>query len=132
MLKSVIDKEVWPQTGQFELGLCYEPGDMGKLPGMEKSSQMHAWLKNALAQVKVDAAIKGILSVMLTCGSMLALDSVMPELEVQKLSTCTPEVWKQCRKQLKAKLKEKGSSATLDWLPEEAPRSAVLGKAAKA
>lgn len=41
----------------------------------------------------------------------------------QGLTSCTPAAWKQCRAQLKARLKEKGSSATLAWLPEEAPKS---------
>lgn len=57
--------------------------------------------------------------VMLHCGSTLALSSKMPSLNVKELSACTPAVWTKCRKQLKAKLEEKKSSATLAWLPQE-------------
>eukprot|EP00439_Symbiodinium_sp_Y106_P014972 s5720_g2.t1 len=44
----------------------------------------------------------------------------MPSLNVKELSACTPAVWSKCRKKLKAKLEEKKSSASLDWLPKEA------------
>jgi len=123
-LKAVTDNNVWmPQYRQYQLAYCYDPKDLHKLPGMEKDSQLHKWLKDAIAKVKWEELIPGILSVLLQCGSTLALEKTMPELGVQGLTACTPTAWKTCRARLKASLKEKGSSATLSWLPEEVPTS---------
>lgn len=123
-LQSVTDNNVWrPQYRQYQLAYCYEPKDMHKLPGVEKGGQLHDWLKDAIGKVKSDEAIPGILSVLLQCGSTLALRGAMPELGVEGLTACTPAAWRQCRGRLQAKLKEKGTTASLAWLPEEAPES---------
>jgi len=123
-LTAVTDNNVWrPQFRQFQLAFCYDTKDLHKLQGVDKGSQLHEWLKEAIAKVKSDEAIGGILQVMLQCGSTLALDKTMPNLGVQSLSSCTPAVWKQCRKALQDRLKTKGTSASLAWLPKEAPKS---------
>jgi len=123
-LSTVTDSSVWrPQFRQYQLAYCYDTKDLHKLPRVEKGSQLHSWLGEAIGKVKHEEAVGGILSVMLQCGSTLALDKAMPQLNVHSLSTCTPAAWRQCRKQLDAKLKEKGVSASLAWLPTEAPKS---------
>merc|ERR1712217_1013688 len=123
-LKAVTDNSVWrPQFRQYQLAYCYETKDLHKLPGVEKGSQLHDWLKDAIGKVKNEEALPGILSVLLQCGSTLALDSVMPQLGVNGLTACTPAAWQHCRARLQAKLKEKGTAASLSWLPEEAPKS---------
>merc|ERR1711971_181549 len=91
---------------------------MGKLPGVDKGSEFANWLSNALSQVKLDEVIDNILRVLITCGSVSALQKTMPEFKMSSLTTCTPAVWKQCRKQLEVKVIEKGIvSAKFDWLP---------------
>lgn len=129
-LAALTDNNVWkPQVRQYRLAYCYTPATIGELPGISGNDGLKNWLKQAIDQVKMEEAISGILEVMLHCGSVLALDSKMPHLNVKEMSACTPTVWKKCRSKLQAKLKEKKSSAKLDWLPEKAPSSAdVLGK----
>jgi len=123
-LTAVTDNNVWrPQFRQYQLAYCYDPKDLHKLPGVEKGGQLDRWLKDAVGKVRPDEAVPGILSVLLQCGSTLALDKAMPNLGVQSLGTCTPSAWKQCRRALEARLKAKGISASLDWLPQEAPTS---------
>lgn len=123
-LTAVTDNNVWrPQFRQFQLAYCYDPKDLHQLPGVTKGSQLHEWLKEAISKVKSEEAVSGILSVMLQCGSTLALDKAMPNLGVQSLSTCTPAAWKQCRSALEARLKLRGTSVSLSWLPKEAPKS---------
>jgi len=120
----VTDNTIWkPQFSQHQLAYCYDADELGKLPGMEEGNQHHTWLKNAIGRVKLDEVIPGILSNLLQCGSVLALEKTMPKLKATSVSTCTPAVWKRCRKQLVDKTKEKGLSVTLDWLPKEAPKS---------
>lgn len=122
ILKAVAASNVWrPQFGHHQLGLCYGAEGVSKLPKMEKQRQ--DWLKSALGQVKIEEEIQGIVSVLLQCGSTLALDKTYPTFKVRETTVCTPEVWKQCRKRLQAKLKEKKVDVSLSWLPEEAPRS---------
>merc|ERR1712217_359093 len=124
MLKAINENNVWkPQFRQYQLAYCYEPKDMHTLPGVDKGGQLDEWLKQAIAKVKTEEAITGILATLFQCGSTLALDEKFPELGVRSMSTCTNDVWKQCRKMLEKKIKEKGSSATLSWLPKDAPRS---------
>eukprot|EP00429_Kryptoperidinium_foliaceum_P052093 CAMPEP_0176091406 /NCGR_PEP_ID=MMETSP0120_2-20121206/45783_1 /TAXON_ID=160619 /ORGANISM="Kryptoperidinium foliaceum, Strain CCMP 1326" /LENGTH=557 /DNA_ID=CAMNT_0017425299 /DNA_START=23 /DNA_END=1696 /DNA_ORIENTATION=+ len=123
-LRSITDNNVWrPQIRQYQLAYCYDPKDLHLLPGVEKGSDLYNWLKDAIAKVKLDELLPGILSVLLQCGSTLVLDKEMPQLKVEGLTVCTKAVWKQCRSQLKTKLKEKGSTASLAWLPEEPPKS---------
>lgn len=73
--------------------------------------------------MKSDELISGIMQTLVTCGSVLALQKSFPDFKVDSLSTCTPAVWKQCRKQLEVKIAEKGMKAKLDWLPKQAPKS---------
>merc|ERR1712007_180700 len=116
MLTAINENNVWkPQYRQYQLAYCYDPNDMHTLPGVDKGGQLDEWLKQAIAKVKVDEAIKGILATLFQCGSTLALDEKMPQLGVRSMSTCTPQVWKQCRKMLESKLKEKSSSVSLSW-----------------
>jgi len=126
-LAAVTDNQVWrPDFRQYRLAYCYTPETIEELPGVSGNTGLLGWLKQAIEKVALDEAITGILDVMLHCGSTLALDEKMPQLKVRALSACTPKVWKKCRKQLQAKLKAKGSSATLSWLPVEAPKSTEL------
>lgn len=123
-LTAVTDNNVWrPQFRQFQLAYCYDSKELTDLPGVQKGSQLHEWLQEAIKKVKAEEAISGILSVLLQCGSTLALDKAMPALGVQSLTTCTPKAWRKCRGALAERLKAKGSGATLDWLPREAPTS---------
>jgi len=121
-LASVTDNNVWnPNYRQYQLAFCYSADEMHTLPGVEKGSQFYNWLKDAISKVKNEELISSILQLMLQCGSTLALDAEMPELGVKTMSSCTPAVWKKCRKTLVSKLKTKG--VTLAWIPEEAPMS---------
>mmetsp|Transcript_162500 Transcript_162500/g.520888 ORF Transcript_162500/g.520888 Transcript_162500/m.520888 type:complete len:555 (+) Transcript_162500:48-1712(+) len=123
-LKAVVDNNVWrPDFQQFRLAYCYDAKGLEKLPGIEKGSRTYDWLKSAIGSVKQEEAISGILQVLLQCGSVLALDMSMPNLGLKDLTVCTPAVWRDCRAQLDAKLKAKGSKATLSWLPVEPPSS---------
>jgi len=123
-LAAVTDNNVWnPNFRQYQLAFCYSADDMHNLPGVDKGSQFHNWLKEAISKVKNEELISSILQILFQCGSMLALDTQMPELSVKTLSTCTPAVWKKCRKTLVSKLKAKKSTASLAWIPEEAPTS---------
>jgi len=124
-LAAVTDNNVWrPQFRQYGLAFCHDPKDLTKLPGVDKGSEFASWLSNALSQVKLDEVIENILRVLMTCGSVSALQKTMPEFKMSSLTTCTPAAWKQCRKQLEAKVFEKGIvSAKFDWLPKEAPSS---------
>jgi len=123
-LKAVTDNNVWrPQFRHYDLAFCYEPKELHQLPGVEKGSRLYDWLKEAVRKVAHEEALSGILSVLLQCGSTLALDKLMPELGVRSLSTCRPSTWRQCRGALEARLKAMGSSASLAWLPREAPAS---------
>lgn len=120
-LSALTDNNVWrPQFRQYRLAYCYTPSTVEELPGIKENAGLRNWLQQAIQKVQLDEAITGILEVMLHCGSTLALSSKMPSLNVKELSACTPAVWTKCRKQLKAKLEEKKSSATLSWLPKEA------------
>lgn len=124
ILKAVTENSIWrPDYRQFQLAYCYDSDDLLKLPGMTKGSQLHTWLTEAIGKVKIDEVIPGILSNMLQCGSVLTLDKAMPKLDVGSLEACSPAIWKQCRKQLVAKLKKKGADVKLEWLPKEAPKS---------
>jgi len=126
-LASLTDNNVWrPQSRQYRLAYCYTASTIDELPNVKGNAGLQNWLKKAIEQVSDDEAIPGILDVMLHCGSTLALDKRMPKLNVQALGACTPAVWKKCRSQLQKKLKKKKSSATLSWLPEEAPTSADI------
>lgn len=123
-LQAVVDNQVWrPQFQQFRLAYCYDSAALANLPGVTKGSQTHTWLQNAIGQMKTEEAISGILSVLLQCGSVLALDKTMPKLGVNDLTVCTPTVWRDCRKRLGEMIEDKGSKATLAWLPATAPRS---------
>lgn len=123
-LQAVTDNNVWrPQFRQYQLAYCYDTKDLHTLPGMEKGSQQHTWLSGAIKKVSVDEQVPGILNVLLQCGSVLALGKDMPHLNVASSTVCTPKAWKACRNTLEAKLKEKGVSASLAWLPSEAPTS---------
>jgi len=123
-LATVTDNQVWrPQYQRYQLAFCYDPKDVTDLPGVDKGSEMANWLANALSQVKDGELISAILQTLFTCGSVLALGKPMPEFKVPTLTTCTPAVWRQCRKQLQTKLAKKGVKATLAWLPKEAPTS---------
>jgi hypothetical protein len=124
-LAAVTDNNVWrPQFRQYGLAFCHDPKDLSKLPGVDKGSDFANWLSNALSQVKLDEVIDNILRVLITCGSVSALQKKMPEFKMSSLTTCTPAVWKQCRKQLEAKVFEKGlHSPKFEWLPKEAPTS---------
>lgn len=129
-LDIVTDNNVWrPQFRQYQLAFCYNPEDISKLPGTQ-DPKFASWLAQAMKQVKVEELINGIMNVLFTCGSVLALEGVLPNLK-GSVGVCTPAVWKQCRKQLKAKIDEKpGATASLDWLPKEAVRSPdLIGKA---
>ncbi|CAJ1334745.1 unnamed protein product [Effrenium voratum] len=120
-LSALTDNNVWrPQFRQYRLAYCYTPSTVDQLPGVKQNPQLHNWLRQAVEKVQLEEAITGILEVMLHCGATLALAPKMPSLNVKELSACTPAVWSKCRRQLKAKLAEKKSSATLDWLPEKA------------
>jgi len=126
-LGAVTDNSVWrPQFRQYSLAYCFDPKDLHKLPGVEKGSQFHNWLTSAVKQVHYDELVNGILTVILQCGSVLALQDTMPHMKVTSLSTCTPTVWQECRKKLKAQVAQAGKDVTLDWLPEEAPKSARI------
>lgn len=123
-LQAVVDQSVWrPQWRQYQLAYCYDNDELHEMPGMEKNSQLHNWLKGAIAKVSMDEALPGILNVLFQCGSVLALKKSMPELAKTKHS-CTKDVWTRCRNRLKEKLAEKGVKASLAWLPKEAPESA--------
>lgn len=123
-LTAVTDNNVWrPQFRQYQLAYCYDPKEIHNLPGVEKGSGLHTWLKDAIQKITTEEALTGILSVLLQCGSTLALDKSMPNLGVHSLSTCTPAAWKQCRKSLEGRIKEKGVAASLAWLPKQAPTS---------
>lgn len=123
-LKAVTDNNVWrPQFQRYQLAFCYDPKDLGKLPGIQVGSDFEKWLSNALSQVKEHELISGIMQSIFTCGSVLALEKEMPSFKVPSLTSCTPSVWKQCRKQLETKLAAKGVKASLDWIPKEAPTS---------
>jgi hypothetical protein len=124
-LAAVTDNNVWrPQFRQYGLAFCHDPKDLSKLPGVDKGSDFANWLSNALSQVKLDEVIENILRVLITCGSVSALQKKMPEFKMSSLTTCTPAVWKQCRKQLEAKVFEKGlHGPKFEWLPKEAPTS---------
>jgi hypothetical protein len=123
-LSIVTDNNVWrPQFQRYQLAFCYDAEDLSELSGVDKGSDFEKWLSNALGQVKPDEILSGIMSVLFTCGSVLALDKSMPQFKVDSLSSCTPKVWTKCRKKLQAKLSEKGVKATLDWLPKQAPKS---------
>jgi len=123
-LAAVTDNSVWnPNFRQYQLAFCYSPDEMHTLPGVDKGSQFHSWLKDAISKVKNEEVISSILQLLLQCGSTLALDAQMPDLSVKTLSSCTPAVWKKCRKTLASKIKAKGVTASLAWLPEAAPTS---------
>lgn len=131
-LSALTDNNVWrPAFRQYRLAYCYTPSTVDELPGVKENAQLRGWLSKAIDQVQLDEAITGILDVMLHCGSTLALSGKMPSLNVKELSACTPAVWSKCRKKLKAKLEEKKSSASLDWLPKEAKLADVSAKGAE-
>jgi len=122
-LAAVVDNNVWrPQFRQYALAYCYDAKDLDSLPGIKSGSQLHNWLKSAIPKVQPEEATSGILNVLFQCGSVLVLQKDMPSLSGGK-TACSEAVWTQCRKQLKAKLKERGVTASLDWLPEKAPTS---------
>lgn len=123
-LAAVTDNNVWrPQFQRYQLAFCYDPKDLSKLPGIQQGTEFATWLSNALSQVKTDEMISAIVQALFTCGSVLALEPSFPQFQVSSLTSCTPAVWRQCRKQLETKLASKGIKATLDWLPKEAPKS---------
>jgi len=123
-LATVTDNNIWrPQYQRYQLAFCYDPKDLSQLPGVDKGSDFEKWLSKALAQVKEAEVISAMLQVIFTCGSVLSLESSMPQYQVASLTSCTPKVWTQCRSQLQAKLKSQGIKATLDWLPKTAPKS---------
>merc|ERR1712113_178849 len=63
MLVAINENNVWkPQFRQYQLAYCYEPNELHKMPGMEKDSQLHKWLKDAIAKVKWEELIPGIMS----------------------------------------------------------------------
>lgn len=123
IFSQVVDNNIWrPQFRQFQLAYCYKPADIESLPGVKGNTQLNDWLKEAIGKVKSDEAISGILTVMMQCGSVLALDTPLPHLGVTKgLTSCTQEVWTQCRARLQEKLADKKITASLDWLPQAAP-----------
>lgn len=125
ILKLFTESRLWTvQAGKYDLAFCYEPATLQDLPSMVEGSQLHSWLKQAISQVKPEDAISSIVSVLLTCGSVLALRGTMPEFNIDQLtSVCTPAIWKRCRNQLKKQLDVKGVKATLAWLPLKAPSS---------
>jgi len=123
-LATVTDNNIWrPQYQRYSLAFCYDPQDLASLPGVDKGSEFEKWLSNALGQVKTEELISAILTVLFTCGSVLSLETSMPQFKVSSLTHCTPKVWTQCRKQLETKLWEKGIQAKLEWLPKKAPKS---------
>lgn len=123
-LEIVTDNNVWrPQFRQYSLAFCYDADSLGKLPGVSGDPKFANWLSNALKEVKLDELINGILSTLFTCGSVLALDGVLPGLKAP-VGVCSAAVWKQCRSQLEKKVAEKGVKVSLDWLPKEAVKSA--------
>eukprot|EP00933_Yihiella_yeosuensis_P024786 TRINITY_DN19222_c0_g1_i1.p1 TRINITY_DN19222_c0_g1~~TRINITY_DN19222_c0_g1_i1.p1 ORF type:complete len:492 (+),score=110.92 TRINITY_DN19222_c0_g1_i1:1-1476(+) len=124
-LTSVTDNQVWqPGHNQFQLAYCYKPSTVDQLPGAKGNANLLNWLKGAVERVTHDEAVAGILTVMLFCGSTLALDKQFPQFNVHAGSVCTPQVWKQCRTALAERLKEKKNAAALAWLPTKAPKSA--------
>jgi hypothetical protein len=123
-IATVTNNNVWePKMRQYQLAFCYDPSDLGQLPGAQRGTKLGDWLFEAISKVKVEEALGGILANLVTCGSLLALDKSMPELNAKTISMCTPKVWKQCRKQLQAMVKAKGIDVSLSWLPVEAPSS---------
>jgi len=129
-LEVFTDNQVWrPQFRQYQLAFCYNPEDISNLPGVQGDVKFASWLSQAMKQVKLEELISGIMSTLFHCGSVLALDNVLFNVK-GSVGVCTPAVWKQCRKQLKAKIDEKGVTASLDWLPKEAVKSLdSIGKA---
>merc|ERR1712007_315600 len=124
LFSEVVDNSIWkPMWNQYSLAYCHKPDELDGLPGVKAQPKMAAWLQNALKQVKMDEAIPAIITVMMQCGSIMALDKPLPHLKANKLSVCTPAVWKKCRSRLAELLNEKGSTATLNWLPKQAPSS---------
>jgi len=124
-LSAVTDNKIWrPQFRQYQLAFCYDASDIDKLPGVDKGGQLYNWLKGAISKVSYEEAIPGIINTLLTCGSVLALTKEFADFDVASMSTCTPKVWKQCRKKLESSFEEQKISATLSWLPKEAPKSA--------
>jgi hypothetical protein len=118
---AIVENSLWkPQYRQFALASCYDVKDLHTLPGMDKGSQMYTWLKDALGRASAEEHIGIIMDALFSCGSALSLAEEMPKLSLSD-SQCTPQAWVQCRKQLKALLKDK-PQVKLDWLPEDAPR----------
>merc|ERR1712232_681673 len=63
MLVAINENNVWkPQFRQYQLAYCYEPNELHSLPGIDKGGQLDEWLKQAIAKVKTDEAVKGILA----------------------------------------------------------------------
>merc|ERR1712107_613504 len=84
-------------------------GEIEQLPGVSKGSQLFNWLREAIHKVEYDEMIKGILNVIMQCGSVLALDKSMPQLQVNGLTICSQKIYKKCRGRLQAVLKDKAS-----------------------
>lgn len=123
IFKTYTQNQVWmPMSRQFKLAYCYGPQDLDTMPGIvqELGQKQVDWLKNGLQQISTDDLIKGILDVLLTCGSVIWVSKEAPALDISKDSLCTPKVWGICRKALKDNLALKGEAVSLDWLPEKA------------
>lgn len=133
IFQAVTQNQVWrPMFRQYQLAYCYDTADIQTLPGMSKGSQVTSWLEGAMQKTSASDRVTGIISTILQCGSVLVMQKDMPSM-VSKESVCTEKVWKQCRKKLKAELTKMGKTASLDWLPAEAPDSIdALGNPAAA
>eukprot|EP00811_Abedinium_folium_P000855 NODE_10786_length_1329_cov_4.281198.p2 GENE.NODE_10786_length_1329_cov_4.281198~~NODE_10786_length_1329_cov_4.281198.p2 ORF type:complete len:301 (+),score=89.65 NODE_10786_length_1329_cov_4.281198:130-903(+) len=126
ILKAVTENHLWqPMVGNFNLAFCYK-GELEKLPNIKPGSRTFQWMEQGVAHVGTTEHITNLLYALLACGPVLALDESLPEFRVKSLTpVCNADVWKQCRKQLVAKLEQKGVSVSLAWLPEEPPNSAA-------
>lgn len=121
ILKLITEQNIWkPQMHVYQVAFCHKPEELKSLPGIQDPKQLK-WLEAALQKAKNDEVIGGILTALVSCGSVLTLEDPLPHLTPSKLSVCSPKIWSLCRSRLKEVLAKEKKDASLDWLPEKAP-----------
>merc|ERR1712032_13571 len=115
---SFVNNQVWnPGMRVFNLAFCYDRNELKELVGEDQ--RLEQFLKSSLAQTSTDANLRGMFSILLSCGSMLSMRKAKPQLQVETVSQCSMKVWKKCRTSFLMLAESRTSKADSSWLPED-------------
>lgn len=113
-----VNNQVWnPNMRVYNLAFCYDRNDLQELVG--DNQRLEQFLKASLAQTSTDTSLRGIFSVLLSCGSLLSMRKAKPQLQIETISKCSMKIWKQCRTSFLTLAESRTSRTDSSWLPED-------------